>query len=136
MHFLGHVRAQVGNECVCSFEKLLVPVSGLFQVLLSVQMAPKHCALCVLVFQWLCSKGWSSPLHWCHEVAAVRTERELVQPVCCLRSCLQLDGHGARFTPAKGPGPMWTVTCPVQCQCPLTVFLEAGQKASEHTAAF
>lgn len=46
---------------------------------------------CLSVFQLLYSKGWSSPLHWCHEVAAIRTKSEFVQPVCCPCWCVQLD---------------------------------------------
>lgn len=49
MHFLGCVRAQVGNECVYCFEKFLIPVCGVLHVLVSVQTAPQLCALCVLV---------------------------------------------------------------------------------------
>jgi len=49
---------------------------------------------CLSVFQLLRSRGWSSPLHWCREVAATRTKHEFVQPVCCPCRGVQLDDEG------------------------------------------
>lgn len=58
-----------------SFEKFLSQslVCNKFYCLSKWPLNTVLCA-CLSVFQLLCSKGWSSPLHWCREVAAVRTQ--------------------------------------------------------------
>lgn len=104
MRFLGCVSARGGNNVVCSFEKFLVPVSGVSSVFVRPRGPP---ALCSVPLCSRCCAPRTGAVLYTGRVAAIRTRQEFVQPVCCLVLSAAGQMGGTRYHPVKGDGPVY-----------------------------